>query len=85
MSSVYFCENKKNDYIFVLKNKFYFLGYSSMAVMALANMTLEYFVKQYGLSNISSIKGPNPFFSIDQEIVQYMDKNWVENFFIFFN
>ncbi|CAK5068939.1 unnamed protein product [Meloidogyne enterolobii] len=51
-------------------------SYSSMAVMALANMTLEYFIKQYGLSNISSIKGPNPFFSIDQEIVQYMDKNW---------
>ncbi|CAK5041790.1 unnamed protein product [Meloidogyne enterolobii] len=52
-------------------------SYSSMAVMALANMTLEYFIKQYGLSNISSIKGPNPFFSIDQEIVQYMDKNWI--------
>uniref|UniRef100_A0A1I8B3V4 B30.2/SPRY domain-containing protein n=1 Tax=Meloidogyne hapla TaxID=6305 RepID=A0A1I8B3V4_MELHA len=51
-------------------------SYSSMAVMALANMTLEYFIKQYGPSNLSSIQGSNPFFSIDQEIIQYMDKNW---------
>uniref|UniRef100_A0A915MGI9 Zinc finger PHD-type domain-containing protein n=1 Tax=Meloidogyne javanica TaxID=6303 RepID=A0A915MGI9_MELJA len=62
---------------FMVSYMFCCRGYSSMAVMALANMTLEYFVKQYGLSNISSIKGPNPFFSIDQEIVQYMDKNWI--------
>jgi hypothetical protein len=28
---------------------------------------------------------PNPFFSIDQEIVQYMEKNWVKSIIIFLN
>jgi hypothetical protein len=60
-----------------------------MAVMALANMTLEYrkvndSSKCYEFKNVkdnissaTSCEQNNPYFHIEREIVPYVEKNWV--------